>query len=418
MSEPIKDIVILGPSDPPSEGWFGTAFFDLGPFIQSMDVSLSMSGVSQLSIVVSDPGLVIQSKNILQVRRWIVYLGMTFEISVCEIRQGSGGEEVILECRSKPCQEMKREKGRNLFTGGNATLYAGYNALLRGMRFFGEDSGDQQNVSQVSNDAAEQSVWDVIQGLASQNQFVFFETDNRLFFTSQQFLLGKYAVVGEGTNPGFLSTPIRWFTEPGKVIKMTPIPLPLGRPTLRFGDGWPGGASGNPYVVFIQRVMRDRLGASLALDGVYNFTVAYYVGAVQAFFGLPVDPYQIGWAEWNLFVYAANQTSRWDGDFGYKALEVPNCRRSDDDYNAATVNFQLNNEDGRNLRPGMTIQIVDINDFFGYYLVNEVRWQEGTDNAVSISASTPQEPDDPAKAEDLRNRINLSGGGFANITGS
>jgi len=82
------------------------------------------------------------------------------------------------------------------------------------------------------------------------------------------------------------------------------------------------------------------------------------------------------------------------------------------------VNFQLNNEDGRNLRPGMTIQIVDINDFFGYYLVNEVRWQEGTDNAVSISASTPQEPDDPAKAEDLRNRINLSGGGFANITGS
>ena len=134
MSEPIKDIIIIGPSDPPSEGWFGTAFFDLGPFIQSMDVSLSMNGVSQLSIVVSDHGLVIQSKNILQVRRWIAYLGMTFEISVCEIRQGSGGEEVILECRSKPCQEMKREKGRNLFTGGNATLYAGYNDIT--FKFF------------------------------------------------------------------------------------------------------------------------------------------------------------------------------------------------------------------------------------------------------------------------------------------
>lgn len=418
MSDPLKEVIIIGESDPPSEGWFGTAFFDLAPFILDMQVSLSISGASQVTITVSDPGLVMQGKNILQVRRWIAFLGMEFEIAVCEIRQGSAGEEVVLECRTKPVQEFKREKGRNLFTGGSATLYAATKAAEKGLRFFGEESTEQKNVSQASSDSAEQSVWEVLGSLASQNQFVMFETDKRLFFTSQQFLLGKYAVVGEGTNPGFLATPIRWFTDPGKVVRMTQIPLPLGRPTLRFGDGWPGGASKNWYVVFIQTVMRDRLNVDLELDGVYNFTVANTVGLIQAFFGLPVNPYEIGYREWGLFEYAANLTSRWDGDFGYKALSVPNCRRSDDDYAAATVNFELAYEDGRNLRPGMTVQIVDINDFLGYYIVNEVRWSEGVDAPVSVSASTPQEPDDPAKKEDLRNRINLTGGGFANISGA
>jgi hypothetical protein len=408
----IEEVIIIGPSTDPN-AFLGTEFLDISKFVTSMSVSLSMNSTSQLTIQVADPGLYYQSRNVFQIRRWLYFLGMQFEIAVCEVKQGSAGESVTLECRSAAIQRLKREKGKNLFTGGNATVYAATKAREQGMKFFGENSENKENISQASNTTADESVWQVIQRLASANQFVYFETDNRLFFTTQQFLLGKFAVIGQGSNPNFLSTDIQWFSEPtAKITRFTPIPKPLGRPLLSFGDGY---YERDWYVWYVQRVIRERLNADIPLDGVYSFALANIIASIQTFFQVPVDPYHIDFRTWAVIDFMADLTSYTNGEYSLQAIECPNCRRSDDDFKAATVSFQIDQSQGRLLRPGMTIRIADINDFQTWYLISEVRWEEGTSKPVSVSAATVLEPDDPEKAADLRNRISYTGGGFSNI---
>jgi peptidoglycan hydrolase-like protein with peptidoglycan-binding domain len=242
-----------------------------------------------------------------------------------------------------------------------------------------------------------------------------FETEGRLFFTSQQFLLGKFAVTGKGANPGFLYTPIRYFTGQDNAVRFTPIPQPLGRPTLRFGDG----ANGDGikwYVMYVQRVLRERAGQNVDVDGVFGFTTAIAVGNLQAFVGLPVNGGYIDFATWGWIDFLANQEYANAGAFAMRALQCPTARKSDDDYNAAEVRFQLSWDEGRLLRPGMTIRLDDMPSMFQVnYLVNDVSWEEGTFESVSVSARTPQEPSDEEKKQDLNSRVSFTGGGFANV---
>lgn len=411
----ISSIVVFNQvSDPNST--FPFVFTDIAPQVTSMSVSLSMDAVSEISITVSDPDLYYLRSNVFQPRGFLAWENMAFEIAVIEASQASAKEQVKLSCRSKPCQELKREKGRNLFTGGNPTTYAATKAREKGMKFFGENTPPKENISQSSSGESDESAWQVLQGLASSNQYVLFETDNRLFFTSQQFLLGKFAVVGRGANPGFLYTPIRYFSEQENAVRFDPIPQPLGRPTLQFGDGYDGSGI-RWYVIYLQRVLRERANQDIPIDGVYGFSTAVAVSNLQAFVGIPVNPYYVDFQTWAWIDFLGNLEFRNAGSYSMRALECPTARKSDDDQNAAEVNFQLPWDEGRLLRPGMTIRLEDMPSIFQTnYLVSEVSWDEGTFESVSVSARTPQEPSDEEKKQDLNGRISLTGGGFANIT--
>ena len=396
---------------------------DIAPYVLSMEVSLSMDSVSQITVTVSDPGLYYLERNIFQLRRWIFYKNMQFEIARVNIKQGSAGEEVTIECRSRPCQEMKRDKGKNLFKGGNATVYAATEARKKGMKFFGENTPPKENISQSSTDSADESVWDVLKKLASANQYVLFETDNRLFFTSQQFLLGKFAAVGYRTNPGFLVTPIRWRTEDTALSPYEPIPQPLGRPVLRYRDG-ADGSNIRWYVIYVQRVLKERLGSTVVVNGIYDIPTAVAINALQRFFQIPETPYGaiIDNPTWAVIDFIGGLEYRdYDpNNFSIRTLECPQAGKSEDDFNAAEINIQIPWDQGRLLRPGMTIRLEDVPDFVTNYLVTEVRYKEGTFDAVSVSARTPIEPlgnsaDAKKKRDDLRSRISLTGGGFANV---
>jgi len=396
---------------------------DVAPYVLSMDVSLSMDSVSQITVTLSDPGLYYLERNIFQLRRWIFYKNMKFEIARVNIKQGSAGEEVTIECRSLPCQQMKREKGKGLFTGGNPTVYAATKAREHGMKFFGENTPPKENISQSSSDTADESVWEVLKKLASDNQYVLFETDNRLFFTSQQFLLGKFAAIGYKTNPGFLVTPIRWRQEEALLSPYDPIPQPFGRPILRYRDG-ADKSNIKWYVTYAQRVLRERLGFDIPVDGIYGIPMAVAVATTQAFFQIPQTPYGsiIDNLTWAIIDRAAALEYRnYDpNNFSIHTLECPDAGKSDDDFNAAEINIQVTWDQGRLLRPGMTIRLEDVPDFITNYLVTEVKYKEGTFGAVSVSARTPIEPlgnsaDAKKKRDDLRSRISLTGGGFANV---
>lgn len=375
--------------------------------VLSMEVSLSLDSVSQISFEVSDPGLKMAENNYWNLRRIVKFQGMVFEISAVEFKQGSAGETVRIEARNRACQLMKRDKQGVVFKGGNATVYAAEQARKYGLKFFGENAVEQKNISQASNDQANESVWDVLKRLAGQNQFVVFETDGRLFFCSMQFLLGKFAVVSSEMSSGFLATPIRWFSDRAATIPA--IPGPAGNPTLY-------GNESNSHVKFMQTVMKQRANQTqITVNSRYDLATAAGILNLKKFFGITPVNGVVDNRTWGVIRLLA-QTEIEDTSFTIRPLDLPTLRKSDDDFNAATLSMQVQPEDGYLLRPGMTIALKDITEFANNYIVTEVRWNEGTPDAVAVTARTPIEPTDSEKAADLAARIDLTGGGYSTIT--
>lgn len=79
---------------------------------------------------------------------------------------------------------------------------------------------------------------------------------------------------------------------------------------------------------------------------------------------------------------------------GYKTLEIPSARRSDDDVKAAEVQLLLHRTNAMNLRPGMTMNLSGLPTFEGQYLITEVSYEEGVEQPVSISGRTPEKTED------------------------
>jgi len=379
--------------------------------VSKVEVSLSMDMVSQITVTVSDPGLEMFQANYFQVRRTVKFLEIELEISSVEISQGSGGEQVIFEARTAACQRLKRDKGQKTFNVGSATAFAALMARDFGLAFFGEKSMSKGTISRVQNASTDESSWDVLKRLASENQFVLFEVDGRLFFCTQQFLIGKYAVVATGTNPGFLNTPIRWLSDPSGSPTTTTLPAiayPKGQPLLYRG------MPKNTHVTYAQNVMKQRASQNIVIDGIFGAQTEAAVRNIQKFFKVSVTG-KVDNSTWAILKFLGSAQTTTRKELSMKAIECPNVRRSDDDIFALTLSFQVTMEDGRKLRPGMTVTLADIPYFDANFLINEVRWTEGTNGTVSVSARTPQEPGDKLKALKLRARIDLTGGGFANI---
>lgn len=375
--------------------------------VLSMEVSLSIDAVSQISFEVSDPGLRMAKKNYWNLRRVVKFQGMVFEIASVEFRQGAAGETVRIEARNRACQLLKRNKQGSVFKGGNATAYAAEQARAVGLKFFGENTIEQKNISQGSNDQTNESVWDVLKRLAGQSQFVMFESDGRLFFCSMQFLLGKFAVVSTDMTSGFLSTPIRWFSEDPETAQE--IPGPNTNIILR-------GNEENEHVVFLQKVLKRRANQTqITVNGRYDAATVAGVVNLKKLFGITPANAIVNDETWSV-VRRLSTTKLEDVAFTIRPLELPNLRKSDDDFNAASFSMQVDPKYGDKLRPGMTISIKDIPEFTNDYIVTEVRWNEGTPDAVAVTARTPVEPTDAEIAAELASRIDLTGGGYSTIT--
>jgi len=374
--------------------------------VLSMEVSLSLDSVSQLKFDVSDHGLTLAKNNYWNIRRKVTFLGMEFEISSIEFGQGDAGEVVTIEARNRASQILKRDKKPSVYKGGNATSYAAMYARAVGLKFFGENSSEKANISQSSNDKSNESVWDVLKRLAGENQFSMFEIDGRLFFASMQFLLGKFALVNPTVVSGFISTPVRWFTD--RPVPLPEITRPINPPTLR-------GNETNETVRYLQTVLKIRANQhQVTVTGTYDVTTQNAVKYLKQVAGLsPVDS-TVDAVTWALIERLSNQDIK-DLFFTLYPIEMPRLRKSDDDVNAATLSMQLVSDVGDKLRPGMTITITDIPEFENHYIVTEVRWNEGTPDAVAITARTLIEPQDAKLAEKLAKRIDLTGGGYATI---
>lgn len=396
---------------------------DISSRVLSMDVSLTTDMASQFTITVADPGLRMLRANYFQIRQVVTYLGTKWEMASVEVRPGRAGEEVVLECRLQAVQKLKRDKGARTFKEGNPTAFAAARAREVGLAFFGEQTPAKNTISRIRNDNTDESTWDVLQRLANDVQFWCFESDGRLFFCSQQFLLGKFAVVRENTNPGFLSTRIDWasngqvvqdeVTQPTVTQRYPAIPGPAGRPVLRLG-------SRGDHVRYLQNVLKQRAGQAVTVDGVFGPQTLSAVRSVQAFFSVG-ESGTVGTQTWAVVDFLASGIEVTGGasrnDYGVLPLGVPNVRRSDDAPEEMSASFRLERDIGKKMRPGMTVYVDGIPGFATNCLVTEVSWPEGTTDPVSVNARSVQIPTSQTARAAAQKRIDLTGGGYGNTGG-
>ncbi len=392
---------------------------NIAEWVTGFDVNLTLDQESQFSITVLDRGLRMLRSNYFQARQSLNYLGMKYEISVIEVSQGSGGPEVRLDCRPEAIQALKRWKTGEVVNAGSASGYVAQKARDVGLATFVQTAPQRSNVSQASSTNSDESVWDVMRRLANDVGFVLFETDNRLYFASEPFLLGKFALAGYGASNGFLQIPVRYESEPMNTSAMRrfapAIPSPPDRPPLARGNS-------GIEVAYLQTVLQQRAGFFIAdPSGTFGLSTETAVTQLQAFLNITGNPGKVGNLTWNIIDFLAlgvDKAVPAYGTYYLTPLGVPNMRLSDNAYEAATASFTVEREYGRHLRPGMTVTIENVPGFEGAYLITEVSWREGSNDPVSVNARTLVEPKPNAQNnnEELniyRRSLSLTGGNLA-----
>jgi hypothetical protein len=241
--------------------------------ITKLSTSFTMDSVSQISFEVWDQDLRMLNNNYFLVRRDVFYQGMLYEMASIDISAGQGATPMIrVEARSKVCQLMKRDKNPESYRGTSATDFARIVAERYGMAFVGERTSTQRVITKGSSDSADTSVWDVLKSSASAAQFVFFESDNTLYFASQQWLLDKWGAV----DLGFIRVPVV-FSPPGTGNEVFTL---VEFPNCRKSDDDPMQAQVRA-VVRRENATKLRAGMTVVVDGVNGFNGRYLITEVS-----------------------------------------------------------------------------------------------------------------------------------------
>jgi hypothetical protein len=241
--------------------------------ITKLSTSFTMDSVSQISFEVWDQGLRMLNNNYFLVRRDVFYRGMLYEMSSIDISAGQGETPIIrVEARSKVCQMMKRDKNPESYGAASATDFARIVAERYGMAFVGEPTSTQRVITKGSSDSADTSVWDVLKSSASSAQFVVFESDNTLYFASQQWLLDKWGAV----DLGFIKVPVT-FSPPGTGNEVFTL---VEFPNCRKSDDDPMQAEVRA-LVRRENATKLRAGMTVVVDGVNGFNGRYLITEVS-----------------------------------------------------------------------------------------------------------------------------------------
>jgi hypothetical protein len=241
--------------------------------ITKLSTSFTMDSVSQISFEVWDQGLRMLNNNYFVIRRDVFYRGVLYEMSSIDVSAGQGETPIIrVEARSKACQLMKRDKNPESYRASSATDFARIIAERYGLGFVGERTSTQRVMTKGSSDSADTSVWDVLKSNASSAQFVVFESDNTLYFASQQWLLDKWGAI----DLGFIRVPVT-FSPPGTGNEVFTL---VEFPNCRTSDDDPMEAEVRA-LVRRENGTKLRAGMTVVVDGVNGFNGRYLITEVS-----------------------------------------------------------------------------------------------------------------------------------------
>lgn len=270
---------IIGPSSAVQQ--------EIAELLTALEVSLTMDQSSEVRFTLPDPDLKYAAANTWQIRRDVFYRELMFEISSQEITGGQSYDpQISISARNKNVQLLKRDKEPEAYSRISGTQYAAQVAERYGMNFFGEETPERQTVVKASSARADESVWDVLRRAAGEQQFVMFETNNTLFFTSQEYLLGKWGDPSYQYQ-GKTFVPFGWpYNDDALFPGSSDRWIMLDTPSIRKSDDDAMLADGS-MVVDRTNGVNLRPGMTIYLYGIPDFEDYYLITSVEFEEGSP-----------------------------------------------------------------------------------------------------------------------------------
>jgi hypothetical protein len=147
-------------------------------------LSMSVTQITQVTVVVHDPDFALLKSGVLSIRAPVSFDDEQMELSVIETG-GTVTPSLTLKARSRGPQRLKDDKGAKVFSGLSPTDLARQSATAAGMGFRGQPSPSRPTMSRVGATAQggeDQSQWDLLRDLAAQEGFLMFDVSNVLHF--------------------------------------------------------------------------------------------------------------------------------------------------------------------------------------------------------------------------------------------
>lgn len=189
-------------------GEIGDKIVEIRDSVTRLQYDLSASMVSQISVTVHDPQLQMHNNNYFMIGRTVHYLKQKFEIADVTITHDSIDTTSFI-ARLQATQKMRRDKGQKSFGNTSPSEFAAAMAAKFGLKIFAEDSPRNGTIVRESNKNKDESTFDVLQRLARDLDFRFFEAKGVLFFASEEFIVEnsdkfELNVPSEETDPHFI----------------------------------------------------------------------------------------------------------------------------------------------------------------------------------------------------------------------
>lgn len=317
--------------------------------IVSLNVSYSMSMVTQVTATLIDPHFFLTRNNYFIVGRDVIYRTMhwlgeanidgTFygdpaadlrsdnrwleqklEIASVQVGPGPGSSpSITLEMRTKAVQQMRRDKNPGAIKGNGSDWVIAVAKQYK-LDHSVQRTTKNKQINKASGDQQADSTWTVLENLANDAKFLLFECDGRLFFVSQHRLIGKWGIAQ--LNVDYIDPQ----TNRSSVLPFNVIPLE-----------WP------PNITASSADLRDLLAPAADM---------------------------------------------------FKLHQCPQLRQSEDDPLAADGNAQVDYVSGTALRPGMTVMVFGVPMFQNRpFLITEVSFDHLSREPVSISFASPERED-------------------------
>ena len=200
---PVEELIKSGEGSPPFAGivmlsdlGYGEVQKTFQQSITDISVQWNMDLASQIVITVIDTDYKMMNSNYFVPRRLIDYRGRQYEIADVACRGGqSGSPEVTITICQRAIQQMKRDKKRGSVTGNSGYEYAKNVASKYNLSFFGQKTAKTKSQFSAKSGTQEESVWDVLDRTAQNNQFVCFIVDDVLVYAQHEYLMWKFGLV-------------------------------------------------------------------------------------------------------------------------------------------------------------------------------------------------------------------------------
>ena len=275
------------------------------------------------------------------------WISQIYEVASVSVSPGAGSApSITIEARTKAIQQMKRDKEPGSVKGEGHT-YVSQAAQKYDLASFVQQTNKSKQINKGGTDKQADSLWVVLNSLASSAKFSLFEANGTLFFASNQYIFGLWgpeyigdAVVFDPQKNNFSSKSMNfWY---------------VNWPTLP--EGWYPTEAGERFRDSYESILPGTLPGS----PIWRF-------------GRGGD------------IYTNVKNPR-----ALIPLSMPTFRRSDNDIYQVEGSLNLDRANGIFLRPGMTIYVDGIPTFNDYYLITDVSYSHMSTDPVQITFKKPE----------------------------